>query len=348
MIKASIIGASGYSGAEIVRLLMQHPKAEAKYITSTTYKAQKFSEIYPNATELTELKFSAYSAEEALKQGDVVFVALPHGASMKYVPELLQDKKHKVIDLSGDFRFAEESIYEEWYNTAHLAPELLGKAVYGLPEINRKNIANSNFISNPGCFATGAILAAAPLLSKGLIYEQYIIINSLTGISGAGRMVSDNVHFCSCDENISSYKVGGVHQHIPEIEQELTKLAANEVKISFTPHLIPVSRGIYTTINARLINENTTAELIEIFQNFYEESHFVKILNQGHYPQLKAVAGTNYCHIGMNIDERTGMVIVISALDNLVKGASGQAIQNMNIMFGLDEKIGLTAPGLYP
>lgn len=348
MIKVSIIGASGYSGAELTRILMQHPETEVTYITSTTYKGQKFSEIYPNASGLIELKFSAYSAEKALKQGDVVFVALPHGASMKYVPELLRDKKHKIIDLSGDFRFPKESIYEEWYHVAHLAPELLRKAVYGLPELNRKKIRKSNFISNPGCYPTSVILAAAPLLAGGYIYEQDIIVDSLTGVSGAGRTLSDDVHFSSCDENVSSYKVGGVHQHIPEIEQELTKIAANEVRISFTPHLIPVNRGIYTTVNARLVNEITTGELIEIFRKYYEESFFVKILDKEHYPKIKAVAGSNFCHIGLNVDERTGRVIVISALDNLVKGASGQAIQNMNIMFGLDEKTGLTALGLYP
>lgn len=348
MVKVCVVGASGYSGAELVRLLSQHPEARLSCITSATYQTRKFSEIYPNLYGIMDMRFSAYSAEEAAGKSDVVFVALPHGASMKYVPQLVEEKKCKVIDLSGDFRFAEKSVYEEWYHMAHMAPQLLGKAVYGLPEINREKISGANLVSNPGCFPTSIILATAPLLANRLIYEKDIVVDSLTGVSGSGRALSDEIHFATRDDNVSAYKVGGVHQHIPEMEQEMSRIAGDEVRISFTPQLAPFSRGIYSVVNARLKEEVDTNTLIDAFRGFYQTSFFVKILDEAVCPQLKAVKGSNFCHIGIKVDSRTSRVVVIAALDNLIKGAAGQAIQNMNLMFGLDEATGLKTPGLYP
>jgi N-acetyl-gamma-glutamyl-phosphate reductase len=348
MIKVCVVGASGYSGAELVRLLSQHPEVRISCITSATYQTRRFSEIYPNLLGIVDMRFTAYSADEAATKSDVVFVALPHGASMKYVPQLVEEKKCKVIDLSGDFRFADRSIYEEWYQMAHMAPQLLGQAVYGLSEINREKISGADFVSNPGCFPTAVILATAPLLANRLIQEEDVVVDSLTGVSGAGRVPSDEVHFAIRDENVNAYKVGGVHQHIPEMEQEMSRIAGVEVKVSFTPQLSPFSRGIYSVINARLKEEVETATLIDAFRGFYQTSFFVQILDEGQYPQLKAVKGANFCHIGIKVDQRTGRVVVVSAIDNLIKGAAGQAIQNMNLMFGLDETTGLRAPGLYP
>lgn len=351
MVRVGIVGASGYTGSELIRFLLNHSKAELTYVTAHRYVGQKVSSLYPNFAGVCDLVYRNFPADggaaEAKEAAEVLFIALPHGASMEVVAQVL-DGEHKIIDLSGDFRFADKEIYESWYGMPHKCPTLLGMAVYGLPEVNRKAIKGTNFVSNPGCYPTGAILATAPLLAKGLVLEQDIIIDALTGVSGSGRAAKENTHYCYCDENVSSYKVGGVHQHIPEMEQEMSKIAGEEVRISFTPHLAPFSRGIYTTAYCNLKKDLSTTELIKIFSEFYEGEYFVKVLPEGEYPQVKSVAGSNFCHIGLKVDERTGRVIVISAIDNLAKGASGQAIQNMNIMCGFDETEGLTGVGLMP
>lgn len=346
MVRVAVIGASGYTGAELIRLLLTHPKVEISLITSESYKGKKIASLYPNLTGLCDLSFSSYQAGEAEK-AEVVFVALPHGTSMKVVPELLKGK-NKVIDLSGDFRLKTVDDYKAWYKIPHTASDLLGKVVYGLCEVNGDLIRKSNFVSNPGCYPTAAVLGVAPLLKKGVLFAQDIIIDSLTGVSGSGRTLTDEVHYCFCDENVSSYKVGGVHQHIPEMELAMEKIAGEEVKISFTPHLSPFSRGIYMTIYGDLKEDTSTANLLQLYQDYYKDSYFVKVLDEGLYPEAKAVAGSNFCHIGVKVDERCGRVIVISAIDNLVKGASGQAIQNMNLMCDFPEEMGLTQVGLYP
>jgi N-acetyl-gamma-glutamyl-phosphate reductase len=346
LIKVGVIGASGYTGSELVRLLLSHPESEVSLITSESYQGKKMASLYPNLTGLSDLNFSSYQADEA-KKVDVVFVALPHGTSMKVVPELL-DGERKMIDLSGDFRLRGADDYKTWYKISHTASHLLGKAVYGLCEINRALIKKSNFVSNPGCYPTAAILGVAPLLHQGLLFGQDLIIDALTGVSGSGRSLSEKVHYCFCDENVSSYKVGGVHQHIPEMEQVMGKIAGEEVKVSFTPHLSPFSRGIYATIYGDLKEDISTPEALQLYRNYYKDSYFVKVLDEGLYPEVKAVAGSNFCHIGLKVDERCGRVIAISAIDNLVKGAGGQAIQNMNLMFGFPEETGLTQIGLYP
>lgn len=348
MIKVAVVGAAGFSGAELVRLLTSHPQAEVVLATSETYQGKSFASLYPNMAGRRDLKFVSYRKDHVLKGADVVFVALPHGTAMKLVPELLTGKKHKLIDLSGDFRLTSAEDYEVWYNAPHTAPTLLGKAVYGLPEINRETIKKANFVTNPGCYPTGAILGVAPLLQEGVLFGQDLIVDALTGVSGSGRRLTEEVHYCFCDENVSSYKVGGVHQHIPEMELAMGKIAGEEVKVSFTPHLSPFSRGIYATIYGDLKEDISTSEVLQLYQDYYKDSYFVEVLDEGLYPEVKAVAGSNFCHIGVKVDERCGRVIAISAIDNLVKGAAGQAIQNMNLMCSLPEETGLTQISLYP
>lgn len=352
MTKVGIIGASGYTGAELIRLLVNHKKVEVTYVTSETHKGKQVSQLYPNLASITELKFESFNVEQAKKKADVLFVALPHGKPMKIIPKLLAKNK-KIIDLSGDFRLQSKAEYKKWYGKNHMATNLLGEAVYGLPEVNRASIKKASFITNPGCYPTSVLLALAPVLKEKLIFTQDIIVDSLSGVTGVGRTPSSEVHFCTMAENISSYKVGGVHQHIPEMEQEMRKIAEEEVKISFTPHLAPFLRGIYSTIYADLKekkdkSEFNTTELLEIYKEFYRNEPFVKILKEGSYPEAKAVAGSNYCHIGLEVDQRCERVIVVSAIDNLVKGASGQAIQNMNLMCGFKETEGLEQVALFP
>lgn len=347
MLKVGIIGASGYSGQELLRLLLVHPAVEIAYLAANQYAGKKVSWLYPNLAGIYDLPYSSFDLKTALGKCDLLFVALPHGKPMEVIPSLL-DGKHKIIDLSGDFRLVNADEYKQWYGFEHSSSHLLGQAVYGLTEINREEIQKAGFVANPGCYPTGIILGLAPLLAERLIINEEIVVDSLTGVSGSGRTASDDTHYCFCDENVSVYKVGGVHQHIPEMEQELTKIAGAEVKISFTPHLAPFSRGIYSTIYGKLKENVSTADLIQRCQDFYEREYFVKVLEEGVFPQVKAVAGSNFCHIGLKIDQRTGWAIIITAIDNLVKGAAGQAIQNMNLMCGFDENAGLKSIGLYP
>ncbi|HDP69425.1 MAG TPA: N-acetyl-gamma-glutamyl-phosphate reductase [Actinobacteria bacterium] len=347
MIKVGIIGASGYTGAELMRMLINHPDVEISYVTANKYAGQKVASLYHNFYGICDLLFEKFDLDTAKKNAEVFFVALPHGTAMDVVPDLLGDNR-KVIDLSGDFRFFEKSVYESWYKMPHKYPELLGKAAYGLCEMNREEIKKSNFISNPGCFPTGSVLAIAPLLKKNLIFGDDIVVDALTGVSGAGRGAKEGTHYCSCDENVSTYKVGGIHQHIPEMEQEMGKISGKEVKLTFAPHLASFSRGIYSTIYSKLKEGILTEELLKVYNDFYKNDYFVKVLSKGIYPEVKSVAGSNFCQIGLEVDKRTSRVIVVSAIDNLVKGASGQAIQNMNLMCGFDEKEGLEVVGLVP
>lgn len=346
-LNVGIIGASGYTGSELIRLLAGHPEVKVTYVTANQYQGTKVTELYPHLTVITDAVYEAYDLKTALGKADIFFLALPHGKAMEVGPELV-DAGGKVVDLSGDFRLAGKDIYEAWYKTEHTRPDFIGKAVYGLPEIYEEKIKNAGFISNPGCYPTGALLALAPLLSEKLIITDSIIVDSLSGVSGAGRDPKPATHFCMVDESLTAYKVGGVHQHTPEIEQYLSDMAGEAVTISFTPHLMPVSRGILTTAYAAAAVPVRLNDLIGLYEAFYRDKPFVHIVPKGHYPQTKSVMGSNYCHIGLALDERTGRIIVISAIDNLVKGASGQAIQNMNIMMGLPQDMGLKSAGLMP
>lgn len=347
MIKAAIIGASGYTGAELLRLLKPRDDVEIILATSETYSGQSASSLYPALTGQADVVFTKYEPSGAVTGADIVFVALPHGKSMDTVADL-RKKGIKVIDLSGDFRLPDVSAYEAWYGVKHTQTKLLPEAVYGLPEINFSNIVKASLVSNPGCYPTSAILAMAPAVKKNLVYGQDIIVNSISGVSGAGREANQTTHFCSRADSVTAYKAGGLHQHIPEMELYLSVLAAQDIMVSFTPHLGPFSRGIYTTVYADLTGEISPEEVFSLYEDDYKESGFVEVLPIGKMPELKAVVGSNFCHIGMAIDKRAERLVVVSALDNLVKGASGQAIQNMNIMFGLPEDTGLKQIGVYP
>ncbi len=345
MIKSAIVGASGYSGAEVFRILSGHPNVELTAITSTSRQGSSISELYQNITSAADMVFSSYSATLAA-ENDVIFLALPHGQAMEIVPDLMAAGDAKIIDLSGDFRLP-GSVYESWYKKPHSSPSIIDSAVYGLSELNHGALLKARLVANPGCYPTSIILAIAPL-SLAKVISEPIVATCLSGISGAGRAATDLTHYCRAESNVSSYKVGGTHQHIPEIEQWLSGLAQETLKIVFTPQLGPFTRGIYSNVAAPLKKETSLKEIDELYRAFYNDKPFVKVLDQGVFPELKGVSGTNYCHVGVTIDKRTNTVIAISAIDNLVKGAAGQAIQNMNIIFGLDETTGLTTMGSMP
>ncbi|MHB1418822.1 MAG: N-acetyl-gamma-glutamyl-phosphate reductase [Bacillota bacterium] len=346
MINVSIIGATGYTGAELVRLLAGHPQAKVVALTSQNYVGEPMTSVYPALHRFTGIICEEENIHRAVEISDVIFVALPHGHAIPVVEEALA-KGVCVIDLGADFRFRNGLTYEQWYGLKHNAPQLLPEAVYGLPELHRAEINGSKLVANPGCYPTSAILGLAPLLKAGLVEIDSLIVDSKSGVSGAGRKQAIESLFVECNENVHAYGVGS-HRHTPEIEQELSLLAGCEVNISFTPHLMPISRGILSTIYARRTRQITAREVWEIYQEFYAGETFVRLLPQGIWPHTRWVYGSNFCDLGCTVDERTGRIIVVSAIDNLVKGASGQAIQNMNILFGLPEETGLMLPPVIP
>jgi N-acetyl-gamma-glutamyl-phosphate reductase len=345
MVKAGIYGASGYTGQELMRLLLRHPQVEVAAITSRRYKGLPLAKVFPGFQGFTEIVFSDYSPEEAAALCDIVFLALPHSISMKAAPAFHRAGK-KVIDLSADFRIRNVKTYEKWYGS-HTSPDLLNEAVYGIPELYRAAIASSSFIANPGCYPTSVILGLAPMLKGNLIDHTSIIVDSKSGVSGAGREPQVGTLFCEVAEGFKSYNVGR-HRHTPEMEQELSLLAGKSIIISFTPHLLPVNRGILSTIYAKLEKNVKAAELLGLYDDFYRNEKFVTICSEGVLPNISSVRGTNYCHIGLIVDERTKRVIIVSVIDNLVKGGAGQAIQNMNIMCGFAEHTGLEMIPLFP
>jgi len=336
VVNAAIIGASGYSGAELLRVLSSHPGVRVRMVTAASSAGQRVDALYPAFAGQCDLTYGEL-VPEGLDGIDVAFVALPSGEAMKIVP-LLKEKVGRVVDLGGDFRLRSPGLYEEYYRHRHTAPELLAHAVYGLPEINRDSIAGAPLVANPGCYPTAAILAILPALKHGIINPGGIVINSLSGISGAGRSASVDMSFAEINENVRAYKIG-THQHIPEIETVLAGASDAPVSVSFVPHLIPITRGIYTTAHAGLAVALTVAELLTVYEEFYASHPFVRITRQ--VPQILAVTRTNFCDIGIAIESRTNQLIIMSVIDNLVKGAAGQAVQNMNLMFGLPETAGL-------
>ncbi|KZX11694.1 N-acetyl-gamma-glutamyl-phosphate reductase [Methanobrevibacter filiformis] len=338
MVEIAIIGASGYTGGELIRLIHNHPKAEVKSISSRKYEGMDVSKVHSNLIG-SDLIFEDLKSDSI--DADVVFTATPHGASMKIIPKLLENGV-KVIDLSGDYRFRDISTYEKWYGLTHTG-EL--DAVYGLPEIHREEIKKSNLIANPGCFPTGAILATIPLSKKKLV--DRIVIDSKTGVSGGGASPSESFHFPNVSDNVNPYNVIS-HRHMPEIQQELE--AFSNVRVSFTPHLVPVIRGILTTSHSfiRENNDISSEKLIKIYKKQYKDEPFVKILENNEIPKLNSVRGSNYAHIGSFEVDETGRIVIVSAIDNLVKGASGQAIHNMNLICGFNETDGLNHYGLTP
>ena len=344
---ASIIGATGYTGGELVRLLLNHSKIELGYLTSESYAGKKVSDVHPSLTGLVDQRYVALDMNKIIDESDVIFAALPHGASNEIISKIysINEDVH-LIDLSGDFRFDDLSVYEEWYKIKHTDPELNKKAVFGLPELYKEKIKKAKLIANPGCYPTSAILGSAPLLKNKLVKND-VIADSKSGVSGAGKKLTDNTHFPEANENFSAYGIA-THRHSPEIQQEMEKLFGNKVNLSFTPHLVPINRGILTTTYMTFNQFMETKDVISLYREFYKDCPFVRVLDEGKFPQTKAVAGSNYCDIGIKSDKRTGRVIAVSAIDNLVKGASGQAVQNMNLMMGFDEKDGLKVVPLYP
>ncbi len=337
MYKVAIIGASGYTGGELLRMLLNHPEVEVTDITSRQYDGTPAHKIHPHIRD-SGLVFKNKAPDEL--DADVVFTATPHGASMKIVPKIL-DTGAKVVDLSGDYRYRDTAVYEKWYGMEHTDKE--NKGAFGLPELYRDEIKKADLVANPGCFPTGAILSSYPLVKNDFV--DRIIIDSKTGVSGAGVNPSSTTHYPNIADNVNPYKISS-HRHMSEIQQELHGF--DDVKVSFTPHLVPVIRGIQTTSHSFLIKDITVDELRQAYEKEYKGEYFIKLMDEGEIPHLSSVRGSNFVHIGgFEIDE-TGRVVMLSAIDNLVKGASGQAIQNMNILLGIDETAGLTHFGLHP
>lgn len=336
MIKTAVIGATGYTGLELVKILVNHPKVK---ITSLTAKLDKpkvyIDDEFPVLKGATHLLCSNFSSEKLPKNIDVVFLAVPHTVSLHLAPKFL-NLGIKVIDLSADFRLKDPLLYQKWYKTPHTQQKLLKKAVYGLPELYREKIKKTYLLANPGCYPTGIILGIAPIIKN--ISRFPVHINAITGTSGAGRKASLPLILSECINNIRPYKVLN-HQHQPEIEQELSNIAGKKVQISFVPNLAPLERGILSAIFIELKNSYSTSKLIKIYKKFYKASSFVKVMPSGIYPELKNVLHTNYCHIGIKAEKKE--LIIITAIDNLGKGAAGQAVQNMNLMFSLPEETGL-------
>lgn len=344
MIKAAVLGATGYAGIELVRLLTHHGGVSIEVLGSQSFAGQKISDVYQNFNHVLEKECEELDLEH-VSQCDVAFTALPHGASKTVIPSLLE-KGLKVIDLSGDYRYDDAAVYEEWYGEKHSSPELLAESVYGLPELHREKIKNARLIGNPGCYTTCSILGAAPLLANKIGETKNIIIDAKSGVTGAGRGLKLQNSFCECTENSKAYKVTN-HRHTSEIEQELSNIAGEKIILSFTPHLIPQKRGILSTIYVNLNRPSSAEELTEMYREFYKDEYFIRVKDSDNLPETKHVAGSNFVDIGVSYDRRLQRAVVVSALDNIVKGAAGQAVQNMNLIFGLDETAGLKNPGFY-
>jgi N-acetyl-gamma-glutamyl-phosphate reductase len=338
MIRVAIAGATGYAGAELVRILSGHPEAEITVLTSRQFAEMRFDEVYPAFGGQVDLVCEAYSAGRVCDQADVVFMALPHQLPMSFVPEIIERGK-KVIDLSADFRFNDAAIYESAYQP-HTAKELLASSVYGLSEIYAGLIEKATLIGNPGCYPTSVLLPLIPLLKKGLLDPSTLIADSKSGVSGAGRSLSLASHYCEVNESFKPYKVAD-HRHNPEMDAVLSREAQKDVSITFVPHLVPMTRGMLTTIYATPTTDLKAKDVRDCYAAAYSQRPFIRLCSNDRLPDTLNVRGTNYCDIGFKIDERNNRLILVSAIDNLVKGAAGQAVQNMNIMIGFDETAGL-------
>ena len=346
MIQAGIIGATGYAGAELVRILMRHPGAEVKWLVSKSYVGEQFSSIYGNFLTLIDEDCIGEDLSELADSVDVVFTATPQGYLSGLLTEAILEET-RVIDLSADYRLSDVVVYEKWYKLRHGSPELIPQAVYGLCEVHREAIRATRLVANPGCYTTCSILSLYPLVKEGLVDPSTIIIDAKSGTSGAGRGAKTANLFCEVNENCKAYGVA-THRHTPEIEEQLSIASGSPVTLNFTPHLIPMNRGILVTAYAKVTTETTEEELRSVYEQYYRNEPFIRLLPKGVCPETKWVEGSNYVDIGFVLDERTGRVIVMGALDNLVKGAAGQAVQNMNLLFGLDERTGLELVPVFP
>jgi len=338
-VKAAIVGAKGYAARELIAILLRHTQVELVALADKLDAPESLIENFPEFRGRTPLVIEPADIERLSRMADVVFLALPHKVAQEYaVP--FYDAGKIVIDLSADFRFEDIAIYEKTYAIAHTAPALNRQAVYGLPELYREKIKTARLIGSPGCYPTSVILACAPIMKTDWIDRRSIIADSKSGVSGAGRAATPLTHYISCNESIRAYSIAA-HRHTPEIEEKLSLLAGTPILIQFTPHLAPMDRGILSTIYVNMASDVDEAEIRREYERFYDGEPFVRILSEGQYPATKTVVGTNYCDIGIKLDRRTNRLIIISAIDNLLKGASGQAVQCMNIIFGFDEREGL-------
>ena len=345
-ITVGVAGAGGYAGIELVRLLLRHPYVSLAWVmTGPAHEGLPLTKLYPHLKGFTELvckKFDPVLAEDV----DLVFLAMPHGIALRTVPDFLE-RGCRVIDISADYRLRDPEVFQRWYNVAHTSSGLLGQAVYGLTELYRKDLPGCRLVANPGCYPTVSILCLAPLVKAGLIDYDSIIIDAKSGVSGAGRGLSLVTHYPECNEDIRAYSPG-THRHAPEIDQELSRLCGERICVLFVPHLAPMTRGMLATIYARPRKPASTRELLGVYRDFYGHEPFVRILDEEDLPSTKHVWGTNLCEITARYDERSGKLLVLGAIDNLLKGASGQAVQNMNVVFGFPESQGLETLGLYP
>ncbi|RDV84208.1 N-acetyl-gamma-glutamyl-phosphate reductase [Ammonifex thiophilus] len=346
MVRVGIVGASGYTGAELIRLLRRHPEARVCLLAARTHAGKSLPEVFPQFWGLEDERLIAASPEEFVREVDVLFTALPAGEAIPYARAALEAGK-KLIDLGADFRFREAGVYERWYGISHGAPELLREAVYGLPELYRDQIKTARLVANPGCYPTAVLLALVPPLKAGQILPEGIVVDAKSGVSGAGRQPKIETLYAEVNENVQAYNVA-VHRHTPEMEQILRDKLGKEVRLTFVPHLVPQTRGILATIYAPLAPGVTTEDLLATYREYYREEPFVKVLPAGVYPRTKSVWGSNLVQLGAVADGRTGRAVLLAALDNLVKGAAGQAVQNFNLSYGFPETMGLEDSGIYP
>ncbi|MBI4610853.1 MAG: N-acetyl-gamma-glutamyl-phosphate reductase [Candidatus Rokubacteria bacterium] len=349
MVRVAVAGASGYMGAELLRLLLVHPNVELVGVTSERLSGERLDAVFPHLRGLADLAFQQLEPARLADEADLVFLALPHMESQKAVP-VLRRKGRKVIDLSADYRLKDAGAYTVWYKTPHTDPEGLAEAVYGLPELHRKAIAGAGLVASPGCYPAGAVLAIAPLLKVGLARSDGIVIDAKSGVTGVGaqgRAVDPRYLYSEFNENFWAYGVT-THRHTPEIEQELSGLGGVPLMVAFTPHLTPLNRGLYTTAYVRLAKAATTGELLTCYRDFYAGEPFVRVLPEETLPTTRAVLGSNFCDVAVVADRRTQRAICLSALDNLGKGGAANGVQNLNILFGWDERTGLDAPPVYP
>ena len=351
MIRAGIIGATGYAGAELVRLLLGHKDVEIAWYGSRSYIDQKYASIYRNMFEIVDDACLGENLEELAGRVDVIFTATPQGFLASALTEEILEKA-KVVDLSADYRIKDVSVYEKWYGIEHKSPQFIPEAVYGLCEINREKVKGARLVANPGCYTTCSILTAYPLVKEGLIDPDTLIIDAKSGTSGAGRGAKTQNLFCEVNENMKAYSVS-THRHTPEIEEQLGYAAGRLITVSFTPHLVPMNRGILATEYASLVKKPdgslpSCEEIRAAYEKYYQNEKFIRILEKDVFPETKWVEGSNYVDVNFKIDERTGRIIMMGALDNLVKGAAGQAVQNMNLLFGLDEAEGIDLVPMFP
>lgn len=339
-LRVGVVGATGYTGEELVRILSRHPRAELTYVSGKEDRDVRIQEIFPYLTGKADLECRPFSFAEAVSKVDAVFLSLPHTVSMEFAPQFMKAGK-KVIDVSADYRLSDAKVYERFYKTPHKDPASLKKAVYGLPEANREKIKKTALVANPGCYPTGSILGLLPGVEKGVFDPAHIYIDAKSGVTGAGRKADKAFGFSEINESFKAYKLFE-HQHVPEIDQELGRASGKNVSVVFVPHLLPLNRGILSTIYVQMKKTMTTDELVALYQEYYAGEPFVHVYPKGRLPELKHVAYTNNCDIGLRVHPERKLAVVVTAIDNLVKGAAGQAVQNLNILYGFDEREGLS------